>query len=225
MDNKIYYSFARELRCRYSLHVLLVVPISLTLSFLITEEAISLAVLITIITTVGFYLIGFADVMDVYRDNQINAERLVIKMYRHRDVFSWNTDPAHHWRFAKSCGLYRHVRPYYYLTLLLTGGFCLLFSEKLEEPAHLVGIPLIVLGIILSVNSNRYVDKHLHCPEARELHTNTENYSRMLDHAKQEAHQNRQAALIEEQLKQEQARNQGFPPTDDSQSHRPPKPY
>ena len=220
MDNKLYYSFARELRCRYSLHVLIVVPVSLALGALFGN--VGVAGFVVAISTLVFLLLGVADVMNVYSYNQLNSERVAREMYRHRDVFSWSIDPAHSWSFAKKCGHYRHVRPYYYLTPSFTVGFCVLFHPEVP----LMGcIFFMLLGIIPTICSNRYVDTHLNSPETGEIYDNPQSYSRMLDHAKQEDHQKRQAALIEEQLRQEQARNQGFPPTDDSQSHRPPKPY
>ncbi len=218
MKNRTRGSLIRELCCRYFRHTLIVVPVSIALAWclqlLIGNGMFTIGIIIILIRTFGFLTLGLADVIDVYEYNYRNSARVAREMYRHRDVFPWNSDQASHWRFAKKLGHHRHVRPYYYQTFLFTAICC----------SFPLGIPLILLAIVLRFRTFAYIHDHLIDPEIKDLYANTQSYSSMLDHAKKEAHEQEQIAFLKEQLARERARNQGFPPDVDTQDKRPPKP-
>ena len=223
MKTRSRFSLSAEIHLQYFLHTLVLVPLCMLICKLIVgDEAIFSGLFFAGIDGLLLYFDGASGVMSTYMHNKLGSERVSREMYRHRDIFYQNTDAALYWRYAKRVGHYRSVIPFYVLGITFTTGICLIF-----EPEHSLwplGLLVFLIGWILVSISNAYVNLHLDVPEMRELYRDPASFSRVLDYMKQEEQQRQQDIDIQAQLEQEQARNQGLPP-DDSQYHRPPKPY
>ena len=217
------FKLSAEIHLQYFLHIIVLVPLCMILGAIIAYEAgAKIGAFFSGLNGFFLFMNGASDVMSTYTHNKLGSERVSREMYRHRDVFSWNTDAAAHWHFAKQVGHYRSVIPCYIWGITLTFSISLAFREDFEH--GWLAIVVLLISFIIVCILNAYVDQHLCSPEIGEMYRDPGSYSKVLDQKKEEAQQEQQDIYIQAQLEREQSRNQGLPP-EESQYKRPENPY
>lgn len=221
MDKRSRFSLSAEIHFRYFLHSIILVCLCMLISTIILGKKSALF---------GFLIAGIASyilcgcargVVAFYTHNKSGAEKIVRVMLPHRDVVTWDASVAFQWRAAKRACRYAYVIPIYILAITITMSCCFFFHEA---GLWFVGLPVLIIGLLLSKIPIAYADLHICDPEVGKMYRDPESYSRAIEYIKQEQHQQQQDAIIQAELDKERARRQGLPP-DDSQYKRPKKPY